>query len=782
MLSQGLWVNIPPGSAHTALLVTVLQQSGSKRSIPKYADSVLFRKSTPCHRQSTSSALLRVGQCDTVSLPNPANDYLWHEVITLGDTNIDSLVWDQPLNLMSTFDKQRQKLYEILKEKILDGGTVKINSEYTRQDNPPHGRLSCLDHAYTTHPQKISSHTTDHATFSDHATVEINKAVRTIIDTKKFIRIRTMKNFNKNDYIDRIINHHKYITTLHERDTDTIANNITQIIQESATPSAPIKRIQLSSLNKVTLSDKAREALTLRDIAQLTAKENPTLENTREYKNLKNTANRIVTKERFLRKKQAFTEITTMKKKWEAAKTETGQMVKTSPSLILDGEKVITKPQQIAEVLNRQYITSIRNLIHEIPTSQIDPLISFRESIGPIDTKFDLQKINMSQLTKVLDNMTSSSSTASDYISVKLLKTAATQLKPLILHLFNNIITTEKYPEILKVTKIIPIRKKSKPSNSSTGWRPINIVPSISKVLEKCILLQTTEYLTTNNLINHTHHGSIPGKGTQTLIHELYDRVLESLEAGETSAILQTDQSKAFDVVDHVILTGKMKILGFNKRTLNIFHSYLDERKQYVEVDSFASSKLTVGPNSVTQGSALSCTLYLIMILDITSIYHDKQHNPIESAKCPRTNTKTFVDDNILHVTDNRGRTIQKEVLDTITKLENYTNSNKLALNPEKTKVMIITKNKNIQEKFEVTIHQKQVKHQNHLTILGNIFTPDLKWDKHIHKIVIPSLNHRLRTLKNIAPFMDQRFTAKLCFSDIQRKTHVCNRCMGRNV
>ena len=364
----------------------------------------------------------------------------------------------------------------------------------------------------------------------------------------------------------------------------------------------------------------------------------------------------------------------------------------------------------------------------------------------------------MSQLTKVLDQMKSSSSTAEDYISVKLLKIAATQLKPLLLQLFNRIIISEKYPDILKVTKIIPIRKSSKPANLSTGWRPINIVPSISKVLEKCILTQITEYLTKNKLINHTHHGSIPGKGTQTLIHELYDRVLESLESGETSAILQTDQSKAFDVVDHIILMGKMRHLGFNRRTMKILESYLNERKQYVEVNSFASQKLTVGPNSVTQGSALSCTLYLIMILDITSIYHDERHNPNESAKCPRTNAKTFVDDNILHVIENRGRSIQLEVLDTIAKLESYTNSNKLALNPEKTKVMIISKDKHAQENFQVTIHNKPVKHQPQLTILGNIFTPDLKWENHIQKIVIPSLNHRLRTLKNIAGFMDQRF------------------------
>ena len=206
------------------------------------------------------------------------------EVITLGDTNIDSMIWDKPINTMSNFDKHRQKLYDILKETILDGGTAKINNEYTRHDNPPNGRFSCLDHAYTTHPLKISNHKTDHTTFSDHASVEINKAVREIKQSKKFIRIRSMKNFNKNDYTERIVNHHKYILTLHENDPDEIAKNITQIIQDSATQTAPIKRIQLSQQNKVTLSDKARRRLSPERYCPNNPKRKP---NFRKHKRIK---------------------------------------------------------------------------------------------------------------------------------------------------------------------------------------------------------------------------------------------------------------------------------------------------------------------------------------------------------------------------------------------------------------------------------------------------------------------------------------------------------------
>ena len=354
--------------------------------------------------------------------------------------------------------------------------------------------------------------------------------------------------------------------------------------------------------------------------------------------------------------------------------------------------------------------------------------------------------------------MTPTTSTAEDYISVQLLKDASSVINQLLLHLTNRVITTGNYPEILKTTKIVPIRKKGKPENESAGWRPINIVHSVSKVLEKVFLKQITDYLNRHKIINHTHHGSIRGKGTQTLVHKLYDRVLESLESGETSAIVQTDQSKAYNVVSHTILQQKMQYIGFNRNTMKILSSYMENRKQYVEVDGFASDKLLVGPRSVTQGSSLSCILYIIMILDISSIYHDTPHTPAEAAKCNAVNAKTFVDDNVLHVKQTNNLTIQDAVLRAITKLEEYTNANQLALNPEKSSIMVISSNKEIKENFSVSVHGKVLKHKQSLTVLGNVISADLTWGEHISKVVLPALANRLRTLKIITPYMNPKF------------------------
>ena len=239
------------------------------------------------------------------------------------------------------------------------------------------------------------------------------------------------------------------------------------------------------------------------------------------------------------------------KQKWKLAKEETGQNSHLSPTLMREGDTIYTKPGDIAKILNRQYIQSIRDKISQIPHTDTNPLKIYSEYLGPIDTKLNIEQISMYQLTTLLQTMKPTTSSSADFISMRLIKDAAPAIKPLLLHLINTVIRTEVYPDILKLTKIVPIRKMEKPDDSALGWRPINIVPSISKVIEKTLLLQINNYLVRNNMINHTHHGSIQGKGTQTLVQELYDSMLELMEEGELAAVIQTDQSKAYDVVDH---------------------------------------------------------------------------------------------------------------------------------------------------------------------------------------------------------------------------------------
>ena len=141
-----------------------------------------------------------------------------------------------------------------------------------------------------------------------------------------------------------------------------------------------------------------------------------------------------------------------------------------------------------------------------------------------------------------------------------------------------------------------------------SGWRPINIVPAISKITEKTMMTQMMTHLKENQLISSNHHGSMPGRLTQTLILKLHHKLVQCLNHDdEEAAFILLDQSKAYNLVPHKILIDKLSILNYSQKSLTTLRNYLSEHHQYVQIQSKESDILSVRPKLVTQGSTLSC-------------------------------------------------------------------------------------------------------------------------------------------------------------------------------
>ena len=214
-----------------------------------------------------------------------------------------------------------------------------------------------------------------------------------------------------------------------------------------------------------------------------------------------------------------------------------------------------------------------------------NPLEGYSKAMGDIKSSFTFKKLNMHQLVQIVKAMKSSGSMGIDDINVKMIKQAQTELLPLLLHLINTIIMKTTFPDVLKETKIIPIEKPGKDKNTSEGWRPVNVIAAISKVIERALLKQILNYIETNKLIPPSHHGSIKGKSTQTLATEVHDWLVETMAEEKDAALIILDQSKAYDLVSHVILIHKLEILGFRNQATKIMSSFLSNRKQSVQVE-----------------------------------------------------------------------------------------------------------------------------------------------------------------------------------------------------
>ena len=187
-------------------------------------------------------------------------------------------------------------------------------------------------------------------------------------------------------------------------------------------------------------------------------------------------------------------------------------------------------------------------------------------------------------------------------------------------------------------------------------------------------------HLTSNDLIPHQHHGGVPGNTTMNALITL----IGNIENGIDTIALAMDQSMAYDVVDHAILTKKLEILGLVLHSLKLMKSYMSECFQYVQLEGYTSYPLATGDRSVIQGSSLSCVMFLIYTLDLPLVF-DLQKLTICQAEVSQAPSSTlYIDDNVVTITRKYNEDLQLTLDNSVEVIEDYMKNNRLQLNREK--------------------------------------------------------------------------------------------------
>ena len=136
-----------------------------------------------------------------------------------------------------------------------------------------------------------------------------------------------------------------------------------------------------------------------------------------------------------------------------------------------------------------------------------------------------------------------------------------------------------KFPKNWKYTKLIPLHKKESKLDRK-NYRPVALLPPLSKVLEKVVYLQIYDYFHQNKLFHPNLHGYRQNRSTQTALLQMYDKWVRAASAGQVSGVMLLDLSAAFDLVDSDLLLKKLRIYGVDENSLSWIKSYLTERYQ----------------------------------------------------------------------------------------------------------------------------------------------------------------------------------------------------------
>jgi hypothetical protein len=317
-----------------------------------------------------------------------------------------------------------------------------------------------------------------------------------------------------------------------------------------------------------------------------------------------------------------------------------------------------------------------------------------------------------------------------------------TELCDPLTHIFNQCVAKSIFPSALKIAKIIPLHKKDDISIFN-NYRPISLLPSISKVFEKLLHVQIYSFFMDNQLFYSSQYGFRNMHSTELAAIELIDNVLLYLDEGKSPISIFLDLSKAFDTIDHNILLNKLKYYGFNNESLTLISSYLCGRKQYVEFEDVCSNKLPV-VTGVPQGSVLGPLFFIIYINDIckaTTLFHPT----------------IYADDTTLTATlntfENEGNPIHETINFELSKISNWMKANKLSLNCDKTKAMIFHMPQKSVTVPKLSINDVDIQFVKHFNFLGITVDENLSWKNHIH-VIATKISKTVGILNNLKHFL----------------------------
>lgn len=418
---------------------------------------------------------------------------------------------------------------------------------------------------------------------------------------------------------------------------------------------------------------------------------------------------------------------------------------------LTDNSEPVSSSDKIADEFCKYFTNIGPKLAESIHPSDKSFEAYLKSKRNPNPSSMFLDETDPEEIYKIISALKAKKSSGYDNISTTFLKQVGPEISCPISILVNKSFSEGVVPDILKIGKVIPIYK-SNDKELFSNYRPISLLPALSKILEKAMYKRLYNFMDSNKILYQSQYGFREQRSTCQAILEFVTDVVEAIDEKKSTLSVFLDLSKAFDTIDHKILLDKLYFYGVRGIMYDWMKSYLSNRFQYVQYNSSKSDSMST-TCGVPQGSVLGPLLFIIYMNDSTDcLTHAKGILFADDTTVYQSSSSI----DLLYITMNLELNI----------LSDWFRANKLSLNASKTNYMLFTNLRNSDNNYVIKICDCALERKPCVKFLGVHIDQNLTWHDHI-RICQSKIASSIYAINRVKHFIPHKYVRTLYFSMI---------------